>query len=957
MAIEKLADGAIATLGAYQTLTDPAALVKELLDNALDANGTSIAIEISSNTLDVIQLRDNGHGIAPDDRAMVARPNCTSKLHSFDDLKEVGGSSLGFRGQALASAAEMSGTLTISTRVEGEEVAAALNISQLGEVVGRERASLPVGTTVRVTDFIKSNPVRRQRTLKDAEKCLKHVKQTLQAYAFARPQVRFSLRVLKAKSEKSNYMYAPKPGGSVEDAALKIVGSACVSQCIWSIIEDRGFTLQAFVPRPDGDASKVGNIGTFLAIDRRPVSATRGTLKLLVKIFRDALKRSNASFDGVKDPFMYLSIVCPLASYDANVESAKDDVLFEDADAVVDLARQLFAGVYPPIEVSEVTNSQQPQDQASAFILHPAASDNDDDFVTSLEPQRTTRLAVGPDAFGGDEMPTPVGTNVQAHPTGAWEPVQRPPFRSNMYSSDDEDIELMDTQPATRRTEAYLEELREARMDITISNPWVMAKMNTLIRRPDATEPEDVDDASVHSVEPTAVAARSNLSLHARQSGYDPVALESLPTPRPSSPPLAGPEFHPSDHVPDFRLARDGRIIGSQTLPPPLCMRSPQSSDAIAGWLQGQAAVRKPPAYDVTLAGQAPSSPRGTQLHAIPEVSRRSPPKRIAQTSINRPFMSPLVDGPPKEKVWYDHLDESSFRKKSKWQHRQREDDGLLVRQGELGDLMDDPRPLTPPRCNQDIRNYVAAVGPVATDRESSSVERRDHAQGRPPSRSHPTEGVENAGQVSGDMSVRGFMPASELVAMEGQFSSPNKATRRPAKRRAMRDGKTLRELSANVPTTLHSDDDEWVRTLSGTPPRPRSRPPSRRRRTTDNGTGKVLRRKSSRLPLERIPKGQGLHDVEAMLMTSVDEVSRLAGKMDEEATFLEWSQTAVDAYDTFAITLNTMEVEVMAERLRELLINHVSDGEMMQDLTKLVREAISARDVQLADMDDMLVS
>ncbi|KAK0285778.1 hypothetical protein LTR35_005118 [Friedmanniomyces endolithicus] len=961
MAIEKLADGAIATLGAYQTLTDPAALVRELVDNALDANATSIAIEISSNTLDVIQLRDNGHGIAPDDRAMVARPNCTSKLHSFDDIKEVGGSTLGFRGQALASAAEMSGTLTISTRVEGEEVAAALKISQLGEVVGRERASLPVGTTVRVTDFIKSNPVRRQRTLKDAERCIKSVKQTLQAYAFARPHVRFSLRVLKAKSEKSNYMYAPKPGGSVEDAALKIVGSACVSQCTWSIIEDQGFTLQAFVPRPDSDASKFGNIGTFLAVDRRPVSAARGTLKQLVKIFRDALKKSNASFGGVKEPFMYLSIICPSASYDPNVEPAKDDVLFADADIVIELAKQLFAGIYPPTAVPGTTTFQQPRGQVSGLLSHQAVSEDDDDFVTSLEPQRFTRLAIGPDAFGANNTPTPAGINVQSDPTGAGEPLQRPPFRSNMYGSDDEDIELMDARPVTRRAEADFEELREARKDITVSNPWVMAKINTSIRRPNATETEDVDDTSVHGVEPLAVAAQLDDSVHARQDCYDPVAVQGLPTPRPSSPPQAAPDFHPSNHLPDFRLARDGRMIGSQTLPAPLCFssaRSPESSDAVADCLHGQAVVRKPLTYDITLAGQTRPSPEGTPLHAIPErpeVSRRSPPKRVAQLSLNRPFVSPLADGPPKEKVWFDHLDQSSSRKKSKWQHQQRADDGSLVRQGKLNDLMDDPRPLTPPRRNRDIRNYVALVDPTAVDSAASFVERRNYAHERPVSRSHSIEGIESAGQATNFISARGFMPASELMATGDAFSSPEKTTARPAKRRATRERNVLRELSANVPITVQPDDDDGEQAPVGSPPPSRSRPVSRRRRTTDNSTGKVLRRKSSRLPLERIPKGQGLHDVEATLMTSVSEVSRLAGSMDEEATFLGWSQSAVDAYDAFAVTPITTEVEVMAEKLRELLINHVSDSEMVQDLAKLVRDSVSARAVQLADTDDSL--
>jgi DNA topoisomerase VI subunit B len=99
-----------------------------LIDNALDARATSIAVEIYANTVDSIQVRDNGHGIPPQDRPLVARRYCTSKLTNAEDLASIGGSSLGFRGEALASAAEMSGGMTVTTRVEGEQVATALKI-------------------------------------------------------------------------------------------------------------------------------------------------------------------------------------------------------------------------------------------------------------------------------------------------------------------------------------------------------------------------------------------------------------------------------------------------------------------------------------------------------------------------------------------------------------------------------------------------------------------------------------------------------------------------------------------------------------------------------------------------------------------------------------------------------------------------------------------------------------
>ncbi|KAF2218057.1 hypothetical protein CERZMDRAFT_108611 [Cercospora zeae-maydis SCOH1-5] len=346
MGIQALPQSTVRVLGASQVLTDPAAVVKELLDNAYDANATSIAVEIHSNTVDVIQVRDNGHGIVPEDRALVARRYCTSKISHDDDLKDIGGSSLGFRGEALASAAELSGSLTISTKIEGEQVAAALKINQKGEIAAQEKASLPVGTTVRITDFIKTNPVRRQVVLKNTEACLKKIKRTLQAYALARPRVRLALRVLKAKNNKYDWIYAPKSGGGAEDTAFKVVGAACASQCIWSMLEHSGFTLQAFLPRPDADASKINGIGAYISVDARPVSPARGVFKQIVKIFREAFREVAPDTTNVKDPFLCLELSCPRGSYDANLEPAKDDLLFEDPSLVVETARKLFSAAY-----------------------------------------------------------------------------------------------------------------------------------------------------------------------------------------------------------------------------------------------------------------------------------------------------------------------------------------------------------------------------------------------------------------------------------------------------------------------------------------------------------------------------------------------------------------------------------------------------------------------------------
>ena len=122
-------------IGSGQVLVDPSSAVKELIDNALDARANSIFVDVTTNTIDSIQVKDDGHGIPTEDRPLVCRRYCTSKIRDFHDLRNVGGKWLGFRGEALSSMAEMSGSLNVTTRVEGEPVAVKLKYNRNGELV------------------------------------------------------------------------------------------------------------------------------------------------------------------------------------------------------------------------------------------------------------------------------------------------------------------------------------------------------------------------------------------------------------------------------------------------------------------------------------------------------------------------------------------------------------------------------------------------------------------------------------------------------------------------------------------------------------------------------------------------------------------------------------------------------------------------------------------------------
>ncbi|KAE8421932.1 hypothetical protein BDV36DRAFT_18615 [Aspergillus pseudocaelatus] len=363
MPITALPQTTVRAIGSTSVISDPCSVVKELLDNSLDASATSISIEISSNAIDVIQVKDNGHGIPSGDHALVCKRTFTSKIQTVEDLRTLGGKSLGFRGEALASAAEVSDSVTITTRVEEEMVGTSIKYGRNGELISSQRASHPVGTTVRITNLFKHIPVRRQSASKSAMKTLTRIKKLIQIYAMAQPSKRLSLKVLKAKNENNNWIYAPGRDATITDAALKIAGTDVSSSCVlkkWPSDDDvnseqpqeehtSGFVLLALLLNLDTDCTKVSNAGQYLTVDGRPISSSRGIGQDISKLYkyylRSALSRSEDS-PSITDPFLCLHVQCPQGSYDVNIEPAKDDVLFEDSQRLLSLVEDLFQSVY-----------------------------------------------------------------------------------------------------------------------------------------------------------------------------------------------------------------------------------------------------------------------------------------------------------------------------------------------------------------------------------------------------------------------------------------------------------------------------------------------------------------------------------------------------------------------------------------------------------------------------------
>ncbi|RSL87062.1 hypothetical protein CDV31_016317 [Fusarium ambrosium] len=357
MSISALPPSTARLLGSSSAIADPLSLAKELVDNSIDAGATSIEVTIASNTVDKIQVRDNGRGIRLEDYDYLGRRAHTSKLRSFEELEFKGGTTLGFRGEALASANSLA-TIKVSTRTAQDPVGSLLFLKfGRGGVEKQQPISSSVGTTVQAWKLFENIPVRKQTALKGSRKTLTNTKKLLEGYALALPHLKLSFKVPGDPCQ--SWLYSPCSSKNTREAITQVFGHALVTQ-LDEVSSDTGtdgpptnssrdILLTAFLPSRGSDAKIVKSKGAFISVDSRPISSATGTGKKIVAIFKASISRTLASTKDLRslpNPFMQLSIKCQPGSYDPNVSPLKDEVLFKDEPAILDYFQALCDKVY-----------------------------------------------------------------------------------------------------------------------------------------------------------------------------------------------------------------------------------------------------------------------------------------------------------------------------------------------------------------------------------------------------------------------------------------------------------------------------------------------------------------------------------------------------------------------------------------------------------------------------------
>ncbi|WP_101295748.1 DNA mismatch repair endonuclease MutL [Halegenticoccus soli] len=318
--IRTLDAATVQRIAAGEVVERPASVVKELVENSLDADASRVSIAVERGGKEGIRVRDDGIGMAPSDLELAVEEHATSKIEGVDDL-EAGVGTLGFRGEALSTISAVSRT-TIRSKPRGETGAGAELAVEGGEVGEVRPAGCPPGTVVEVEDLFFNTPARKKFLKTDATE-FDHVNTVATQYALANPDVAVSL------THDGREVFATEGGGGLESAVLAVYGREVAESmvAVEGTVADEGTPVESvsgLVSHPETTRSGREYLSTF--VNGRYVTA--GALREAV------LDAYGGQLAPDRYPFAVLFVDVPAGAVDVNVHPRKMEVRFDDESAV-----------------------------------------------------------------------------------------------------------------------------------------------------------------------------------------------------------------------------------------------------------------------------------------------------------------------------------------------------------------------------------------------------------------------------------------------------------------------------------------------------------------------------------------------------------------------------------------------------------------------------------------------
>ena len=335
MPIRVLAPAVAAQIAAGEVVERPASVVKELLENAIDAAAGRIAVEIWGGGIERLRVVDDGHGIPAAEVPLAFHRHATSKLTAAEQLDAIG--TLGFRGEALPSIAAVSQT-AITTRPPTEDAGFRLEL-HWGEAVDSGRQGCAPGTALEVRDLFGNLPARR-KFLRSAGAEAARIQELVTRYALAFPAVRFQL------SSQGRAVFSSSGSGQPREALAAVYGAQAAAQMleVQAADPDTGYSIEGFISAPS--LSRASRTYLTFFVNRRLIQN---------RMLAFAVEEAYAGLLQVKRyPLAALNIGMPYADVDVNSHPAKREVRFLHDNAV-------FAAVQRAVRAALVAESPVPE--------------------------------------------------------------------------------------------------------------------------------------------------------------------------------------------------------------------------------------------------------------------------------------------------------------------------------------------------------------------------------------------------------------------------------------------------------------------------------------------------------------------------------------------------------------------------------------------------------------------
>lgn len=308
-----LDDLTINKIAAGEVIERPLNVVKEVVENSIDAGATKITIEIQKGGKQLIKVVDNGKGIQKDDMDIALERHATSKLRKIEDLENI--YTMGFRGEALASISAVS-KLTMISRTNKDDFGNKI-VAEAGDIIQREETGSPIGTTIIVENLFFNVPVRYKFLKQDATE-FKYIKDWVQKAVFSNPSISFKL------INEDKVVFQSNGNGKIEDIIYSIYGKELKENIVKVDFEEEGIKVTGVI----------GN--TRIARDsRKDQIIFLNKRNIRNQILTNSADQAFKGSIGIgKYGFFILNLEMPANFYDINVHPTKMEVRFVDEDKI-----------------------------------------------------------------------------------------------------------------------------------------------------------------------------------------------------------------------------------------------------------------------------------------------------------------------------------------------------------------------------------------------------------------------------------------------------------------------------------------------------------------------------------------------------------------------------------------------------------------------------------------------